>query len=45
MYEYTIRNKKTNQQEVIFGHSYAGAFKKWGLNPDEWIVEFVNYDD
>jgi hypothetical protein len=45
MYEYYIENKETHKTDFIFGHSVAGAFKKWELNPDEWVVIHCEYID
>lgn len=45
MYEYYIENKETHKTDFIFGHSVAGAFKKWELNPEEWTVIHCEYID
>ena len=45
MYEFTIINKVTKEEEFIFGHNSTAAFRKRGYNPDEWSVIDVNYAD
>lgn len=49
MYEYLIRAKKSTttypREEVIFGHSYENALKKYGYKKEEWILESCWYAD
>ena len=45
MYEYRIINKSTNEEDVIFGHTYADAYRRAGLNPAEWVIDYQEYVD
>ena len=46
MYEYEIRNNKTNEVEFMWGH---GAEDAWRRNPklnrNEWTIVFREYVD
>lgn len=46
MYEYTIYNPNTKEEEIIFGHSLEDAFRRYPeLNPSEWICLMREYID
>ena len=45
MYEFTILNKHTNEENIIFGHSIKGAFEKHNLNRADWEVILIEYID
>jgi hypothetical protein len=45
MYEYRIINKNTNEENVIFGHTYADACKRWKVDPNEVLVIDCEYVD
>ena len=46
MFEYTIYNKKTNEQEVIFGYTVDDAFERCPIfDPKDWEVVFCEYAD
>ena len=45
MNEYTIYNKKTGEEDIIFGTTEAKAFAKTDFNREEWIVTRVDFMD
>lgn len=45
MYEYGITNKKTNENEIIFGRTLADAYRRAKLNPEEWTMWYREYID
>lgn len=45
MYEYRIVNKNTNEENVIFGYTYADACKRWKVDPNEMLVIDCEYVD
>lgn len=45
MYEYEIKNTKTNEVDIIFGYNERDAFRRTTLNRDEWVVIRVEYFD
>lgn len=45
MYEYGIYNIITNEEDIIFGHSFEDACRRAKLNPQEWKVIYQEYID
>jgi len=45
MYEYDIYNPTTKKTLTIFGYSYTNAFRKAGLNMNEWSLKRETYVD
>jgi hypothetical protein len=45
MKEIGIINVNNNERNVIFGRNPADAFRKAKLNPNEWIIDWVEYID
>lgn len=45
MWEYTIRNLKTDEQTMIWGYSYEDACRRWNINPKEWWLQYWEYVD
>ena len=45
MYEYRIVNKNTNEEDTIFGYTYADACKRCKVNPNEMLVIDCEYVD
>ena len=45
MFEFTIKNHKTNEEDIIFGYSMADAMRRNRLNPIEWNIVSMNYAD
>lgn len=37
MLEFSIRNKHTGEEEIIFGYSLAGALRAANLSADDWV--------
>ena len=47
MTEYGLVKKNTEEMErnTIFGRNLADAFRRSGLNPEEWVVDYSEYID
>lgn len=46
MYEFTIYNKKLNEENIIFGYSAKDAFRRYPeYNNGDWVVVFSEYID
>lgn len=45
MYEFTILNKRTNEERILFGHSIKHTFQKYNLDMSDWEVILVEYID
>lgn len=45
MWEYSIYNRGTNQQDIIFGYDLADAFRRAGLDGRQWNVTIATYVD
>lgn len=46
MYEYGIRNVKTNERTIIFGYSWNNAVQRSKLdNEADWTIEYYEYVD
>ena len=45
MYEYTIYNKATNEETMVFGRNYEKAMAKAGYNEAEWTLLRQDYVD
>lgn len=47
MFEFSLhRVDDCNVEEIIFGYSLADAFRRHPeLNPDEWIMYYMEYVD
>ena len=45
MYEYGIYNRKTLENEIIYGHNFTNACERNGLNPTEWAMLWCEYVD
>lgn len=46
MYEFTIVNNVTGEEEIIFGYNANDAFKRRkDLNEEQWFVALVDYID
>ena len=45
MYEYRIINRVTNEENIIFGRTYADACKRWKVDPNEMLVIDCEYID
>lgn len=45
MYEYTIYNKTTNEETMVFGRDYTKAMEKAGYNKTEWVLLRQEYVD
>lgn len=45
MKEIAIINIITKEREIIFGRNAADAFRRAKLNPNEWIIDWVEYID
>lgn len=43
MYEFTIINNKTNEEDIVFGYSYDDAMKN--RDKTEWTLLFRDYID
>lgn len=43
MYEYEIRNIKTNEKKIVFFHFDAMLWREY--NPSEWAIETKEYND
>lgn len=44
MWCFEIMNDK-GEQKMVFGYSQKNAFKREGLNPEEWVILSQNYED
>lgn len=38
MWEFEIKHKRTSQTRKIFGETTGNAFRRFGLEPDAWIL-------
>ena len=45
MWEFTVRNKTTNQENIIFGYNERDAFRRAGYNIEEWETLYYYYVD
>ena len=45
MFEFTVKNYKTNEEDIIFGYSMADAMRRNKMSPVEWSVISMNYAD
>lgn len=45
MKEYGIINIHTNETDIIFGRDPIDAYKRSGLNVNEWVIDYVDYID
>ena len=45
MYEITVINRATNEENILFGYSIAKAFEKAGYTYEEWKVIMMEYID
>ena len=46
MYEYTIKNINTNEEDIIFGYNESDARRRANLiDNDEWVVTDWEYVD
>lgn len=45
MKEFGVYNTITNENTIIFGYNEMDAFKRNGMNANEWIIEYVEYID
>ena len=45
MYEFTIMNKTTEEERIIFGYGYSDTMKKKNLNTTEWVLICKDYID
>ena len=46
MKEYTIVNKNTKEEKIIWGYNVKNAFSRYPvLNSEEWKVIFFDYSD
>ena len=41
MFEYGIKNIKTNEEEIIFGYSRKDAFERANLDEREWFIWYI----
>ena len=46
MWEYGIRNTRTEEEDIIFGYSPDDAFSRNPeFNPNEWFIWYSEYID
>lgn len=46
MYEYEIRNLKTNEERILFGYTLENAMRKAGIETtNEWKLVYAEYID
>lgn len=45
MTEYGISNIHTNEENIIFGYSFADACRRAKLNVDNWEIIYSEYID
>ena len=45
MFEFTIINKKTNEERIIFGRNEEKAFQKANLSSNNWVIIASEYVD
>ncbi len=48
MYEFHVRNTKTGETNILFGHTANDAFRRAGIVNAElwnWEIEFYEYAD
>jgi hypothetical protein len=46
MWEYGLRHRETDKEEIIFGYSLMDAFRRSpALNPDDWECVRADYID
>lgn len=46
MYEFGIRNVKTDERNIIFGYSWRDAIRRSKLtNEEDWEIEYEEYVD
>lgn len=45
MWEFEIVNKNTDETKIIFGYTLSDAYRRYKLNPEEWILVLRTYVD
>ena len=45
MWSFEVRNCETKEVIIIFGYNWKNAFRRSGLNPDEWDIISRDYKD
>ena len=45
MYEFTMINKVTGENNIEFGYNEKDMWRRSGLNPEEWNIILVDYVD
>jgi hypothetical protein len=45
MYSFEIENINNGDRKIIFGNNWKNAFKREGLDPDDWDILFSDYED
>lgn len=45
MWEIDIRNKETDETQLIYGYNLEDAFQRYNLKSEEWIVVNEFYVD
>ena len=38
MWEFEIVHKRTNEHRKIYGYTAGNAFRRFGLDPEDWIL-------
>lgn len=45
MIEFGIKNIHTEEENIIFGYNVADAYRRAGLNMNEWNTTYYEYID